>query len=256
MAWGCFCWIPCPYKKWREEDRRAMLTMLPLLGACLGVIDALLWLALGGLNAEPLLTAAVVTAFGLLLTGFIHLDGFMDCCDAVLPRHPDLKRRQEILKDSHTGAFAVIGLVLMLTVVLGAMTQLSENPVPAVVLVLPMVAAVSRGASVISVIAARPMGTSQYREMASQGTGAKAIPALILTLVLAAATALAAYIFGGTPAALVCLVSGGVCFASAMIIGAADRRALGGMNGDISGHMIGNGEMFGLLTAALLSGLV
>lgn len=233
-----------------------MLTMLPLLGALLGVIDALVWLVLGGLNAEPLLTAAVVMAFGLLLTGFIHLDGFMDCCDAVLPRHPDLRRRQEILKDSHTGAFGVIGLALMLMVVLGAMTQLSQNPVPVVVFVLPMVAAVSRGASAICVIAAPPMGVSQYREMAERGTGAEAIPALLLTLLLAAAIAATVFNFGEMPAAMVCLASGGVCFAVALIIGALDRKALGGMNGDISGHMINSGEMFGLLTAALLSGLV
>ena len=25
MAWGMFCWIPCPYKQWREEDRLAQI---------------------------------------------------------------------------------------------------------------------------------------------------------------------------------------------------------------------------------------
>ena len=27
MAWGCFCRIPCPYRKWNEDDRYAMLNM-------------------------------------------------------------------------------------------------------------------------------------------------------------------------------------------------------------------------------------
>ena len=40
----------------------------------------------------------------------------------------------------------------------------------------------------------------------------------------------------------------------ALIIGALDRSSLGGMNGDISGHMITSGEMAGMLAAAILLG--
>lgn len=54
----------------------------------------------------------LIAAAPWLTTGFLHLDGFMDVCDAVLSRR-DLPRRQEILKDSHCGAFAVISMVLL-----------------------------------------------------------------------------------------------------------------------------------------------
>ena len=43
MAWGMFCWIPCPYKEWRMEDRKAQLVMLPLVGALIGVCVCLCW---------------------------------------------------------------------------------------------------------------------------------------------------------------------------------------------------------------------
>lgn len=53
-----------------------------------------------------------MAALPWLVTGFMHLDGYMDVCDAVLSRR-ELATRQRILKDSHCGAFAVIGMVLL-----------------------------------------------------------------------------------------------------------------------------------------------
>lgn len=50
-------------------------------------------------------SAAILLATPLLLTGFLHLDGLLDSADALLgPRTP--QRRLEILKDVHLGSFA------------------------------------------------------------------------------------------------------------------------------------------------------
>ena len=45
----------------------------------------------------------------IALTRGLHLDGFMDCCDAFLGGF-SRERRLEILRDSHVGAFAVVGV--------------------------------------------------------------------------------------------------------------------------------------------------
>ncbi len=82
MAWGCFTRIPCPYKKWREEDRGAMLSMFPLTGLMAGAILGGAWFCLDWLHAGSLLTGAILTFIYFLTTGYIHLDGFMDCSDA------------------------------------------------------------------------------------------------------------------------------------------------------------------------------
>lgn len=63
-------------------------------------------------RARDPVRAAVCVAAPWLVTGFMHLDGYMDVCDAVLSRR-DLATRQRILKDSHCGAFAVICMVLL-----------------------------------------------------------------------------------------------------------------------------------------------
>ncbi|HEX7055651.1 MAG TPA: adenosylcobinamide-GDP ribazoletransferase [Bacilli bacterium] len=62
------------------------------------------------------ITASVLTvAFWVLLTGGLHLDGWIDLADALGSGRPREKMR-EILKDSRTGAMGVIAAVLLLMV--------------------------------------------------------------------------------------------------------------------------------------------
>ena len=107
MAWGMFLAIPCPLKIWRESARSKMLCCLPLAG---GVVGAVWVLAAYLARFLPVPVGGLLLAAApWLATGFLHLDGFMDVTDAVKSCR-DLARRREILKDSHVGSFAVIGL--------------------------------------------------------------------------------------------------------------------------------------------------
>ena len=83
MAWGCFWRSPCPLRRWNEKAREKMLVCLPLVGLAVGGIWLGLYLllrhaAIGGLYAF------LMAALPWLVTGFMHLDGYMDVCDAVL----------------------------------------------------------------------------------------------------------------------------------------------------------------------------
>ena len=112
MCWGMFCAIPNPVRRWDEGCYRQMLLCLPFLGGMLGLIWAGIGFLLVRISAPGPIFALCMTAAPWCLTGFIHLDGFMDCSDAVLSRR-DRARRIEILKDPHVGSFAVICLVLL-----------------------------------------------------------------------------------------------------------------------------------------------
>ena len=264
MAWGCFCWIPCPYKKWNEEDRPAMLAMLPLVGTFIGVIAGCVWMAMIRIGTGQLLTGAVVTAVYFLLTGFIHLDGYMDCCDAVMPRHPDMERRREILKDPHTGAFAAIGLVIAMVLFLASISDITDREYIHPIVLMSVIATISRMTSVLDVLGKKPMETSQYTEMSGSKPGRiySVIAGLIGVLVFMAGNEIVMHsmdiIITGDlvevdiPGIAGLLTVTLVTVAAAEITGIFDRRTLGGMNGDISGHMIVTGEMFGLLAAALI----
>ena len=113
MCQSMFCAIPCPCKIWDEDARDKLLWCLPLVGLEIG----LLWWSLGllcrFLGLSQAVSGIALCAMPFFATGFIHLDGFMDVTDAVGSCR-DLAKRREILKDSHVGSFAVIGVVLLI----------------------------------------------------------------------------------------------------------------------------------------------
>ena len=115
-AFAVYSRIPVPQVEWNPETLRWQICGFPLVGAAVG----LLWTAAGILltlaGAEPVLTGAVLCTLPLLLTGGIHMDGFLDTCDAVHSWR-SREERLRILKDPHVGAFAVIygGIYLILS---------------------------------------------------------------------------------------------------------------------------------------------
>ena len=235
MCWGMFCAIPNPIPRWNSGYYRQMLLCLPFLGGVLGLIWAGIGWLLLRLSAPQPLFALCMTAAPWCLTGFIHLDGFMDCCDAVLSRR-DQARRREILKDSHVGSFAVICLVLL------AMAGYSvwSCPVqPGKLWALPLVSAAVRCVSAGSVLGLAPLETSGYHAM-GQSRGAAAAAWMLAAVCAGLSLLLPGRGFFCVPAAIA------EAAAAVFLL----RRNLGGMCGDISGAAITLGELVG--SAALL----
>lgn len=93
----------------------------PLIGVMFGVTGALL-MSLPQLNAD--LRAFLVLLAWSVLSGGLHLDGFADSCDGLLAATTP-ERRLEIMKDPRTGAWAVVGVTLLL---LGKWLLLRQMP--------------------------------------------------------------------------------------------------------------------------------
>lgn len=74
--------------------------------------------------------AFVGLAIILLVTGGIHMDGYMDTMDA-LHSYGSREKKLEILKDSHIGAFAVIMTVLYVLIAAGAYSEIKNYSVMA-----------------------------------------------------------------------------------------------------------------------------
>lgn len=107
VAFAMFSAIPVPQPAWNEKNMRYVLCAFPLVGVVCAVSYGL-WAALCGNWPVPdLLEAAGYCLAPVLITGGIHLDGYADTCDA-LASYADAAKRQEILKDPHCGAFALI----------------------------------------------------------------------------------------------------------------------------------------------------
>lgn len=231
MAWGMFLAIPCPFRKWREEARGCMTACLPLIGGILGGLWAAAAWALHICGCPKAVTALLLAAFPWCCTGFIHLDGFMDVCDAVLSRR-DLPERQRILKDSHCGAFAVICLVLL------AMGQwcLFFSAETVKLLPLALLPVTCRACAGIAVLSLRPMRTSQYASVQKAGLGTQCW----LWLALAVSAALPPILCGWAG------LSGLAACAVYWLAAWYGYRQMDGMSGDISGFALCLGECAGV----------
>lgn len=233
MAWGMFLAIPCPFPRWRESARGRMLVCLPLIGLVAGGLWVLVaWLA-AKLRLPEAVGALCAAAFPWLVTGFLHLDGYMDVCDAVLSRR-DLATRQKILKDSHCGAFAVIAMVLLALAQWAVCKSAPLNEIP--LLPLALLPCAVRAAAALAVTHLRPLSTSQYAAQQKPPAGYTAA----LVLMLAAACILPLPFCG---------LAGFAPLAGAAGYGLAvwfAFRNLDGMSGDISGFALTLGELAGL----------
>ena len=108
IAFSTYSRIPVPQVEWNEENRRWSMCFFPLVGLVIGLL-LWGWLVLcSSLKIGPFLRGAVSAMLPLLLTGGIHMDGYMDTIDALASWQPK-EKRLEILKDSRVGAFAVMG---------------------------------------------------------------------------------------------------------------------------------------------------
>lgn len=271
MAWGNFCAVPCPYHKWHDESRKAMLSMLPIVGILLAVIAVAAWWILDLIGVPYILTGVLVTAIYFCSTGFIHMDGFMDCSDAILSRRPELAERQRILKASDVGAFAVISVMLMILVFAASMITLAEEFNIQRAGMLAGIMIISRSMAADSVLRKPTMKISQYADIGTSGAAAdgaagepkttkkKAITSedFVLSLTAGFIVFILPQIcnLGVTHKLmddLILYTPIVVVLAAAVIAGKYVRKQLGGMNGDIAGYMVVMSEMFGMLAAALM----
>ena len=107
IALSMYSKIPMPKAEWNKKNMKYALCFFPVVGL---VIGALLY----GWSVVCYKCGFAQTCFALvgavipiIITGGIHMDGFLDTADA-LHSYEKKEKKLEILKDPHVGAFAVI----------------------------------------------------------------------------------------------------------------------------------------------------
>ena len=123
IAFSFLTALPMPGVEWTPSRLRYFPLAMPLVGLTIGTLGAFLFSALRLWEVSPVLRAVIMTFFYLAVTGGLHMDGFMDTCDAVFSRK-NRKTRLEILSDTHVGAFAVMGCAVVLMLKAGIFSEL------------------------------------------------------------------------------------------------------------------------------------
>ena len=170
----------------------------------------------------------------------MHLDGLADSCDGLGGSTPE--KRLEIMKDSHTGAFGVVGVSLLLLVKFAAIVSLSGWDWETLVLA-PVLGSWAMVLAISFFPYARKEGIGKAFKQGS--TIIKFIIASIITL--AAAILLAGW-WGIAVMAIICLVT--------LLAGVFFKSRLGGLTGDTYGAIKEVNEAVVLIVMPVLLSIV
>ena len=126
IAFSMYSKIPMPQCEWNEENMAYAMCFFPWIGVAIGGVTWL-WGTFGTyLGLSSAFYTVILTLIPWFLTGGIHLDGLLDTADA-MSSWQERERRLEILKDSNSGAFAVITCAVYFMFYYGVYSQISAR---------------------------------------------------------------------------------------------------------------------------------
>jgi len=246
MAFSMFSKIPMPMINWQKENMRYMLCAFPLVGGVTGLLVFLWWKAAAALMLGNFIFSAGVLLLPLALTGGIHVDGFADTVDA-LSSHASPERKREILKDPHTGAFAVIAVSAYMIAYTALISEINFD-LNIALLFIPL-HMLSRNMAALATLVF-PSGSGSGLLATFRGSASRtSVYWLIAAAVAICAAAFMLSIFG----ALCLIVGAGVSFIYLCIIA---KKSFGGMSGDLAGFYVQVSELLMVFCLVFLQKVV
>jgi adenosylcobinamide-GDP ribazoletransferase len=221
--------IPLPFGSDDSPEGMGRSTLhFPLVGLLIGGV-------LVGLNAllGLFLPAAVVNVMLIVslavVSGAMHLDGFIDTCDGIAGHKP-VEERWKAMRDSRAGAFGIVGVVLLILLKYILLNSIPGNLMIAALLIMPVI---SRWAMVYAIVAypyARQEGLGKaFKQSANKR---RLIVATLLTLLL---VMLSAWFGGITYYYFAGLVIIFVIWVIIILTAAYFKRKFTGLTGDTYG---------------------
>ena len=243
IAFAMYSKFPMPRVDWEKKALSWALCWFPLVGLAVGAV-LWLWLALAGwLGFGVVFTAALALLLPIALSGGIHLDGFCDTCDA-LSSHQSRERKLEILKDSHTGAFAIICCGLYLLVFFACWSEVAAAGRAALVLALgPVLSRSLSGLFAVTLPNAR--GTGLLATFTGPMDTAKARGVMVIWVVACVAAMLWLDLWTGGAA----LLGAGL---ACLYYRVMSQRQFGGVTGDLAGFFLQICELGMVLMVAVV----
>ena len=229
IAFAMYSKLPMPRVDWEQKALSWALCWFPLVGLFVGAVLRL-WLALAHwLGFGDIFTAAFALLLPIALSGGIHLDGFCDTCDA-LSSHQSREKKLEILKDSHTGAFAIICCCLYLIFFFSVWCEVEPEGGALWVLSLgPVLSRSFSGLAAVSWPNARGSGLLATFTQPMEAQKARAV--LLVWVAVCAVAMIALDPVTGTAA----VAGAGLSFLYYFVM---SRRQFGGITGDLAGFFL------------------
>jgi adenosylcobinamide-GDP ribazoletransferase len=203
-----------------EKDLGRSVMFFPLVGLLLGgILSAALYLS--SMVFPPPATAAILVVLMVIMTGGLHLDGFMDTMDGVLSGR-SRERKLEIMRDSRVGAFGALGAACLVLLKFSLILSVPGDLLPRLLILMPVISRWSMAYAVANFPYARPEGLGMLHVKYTGRT----------ELAVATVTALALAAGAGGPAGLVLFVLAGLL---THLLCRKLAGQLGGLTGDTYG---------------------
>ena len=232
IAFSMYSRIPVPRVDWEKENMRYAMCFFPMIGVVIGAVMYLAGWLLDKTSVGGLVRGVVFTLIPIIITGGIHMDGFMDTMDA-LGSWGDREKKLEILKDSHAGAFAILGMGCYL---MWSVAVWSELPAE-VLRVCGVSFVLSRALSGFSVVTFPAARNSGLLKMFQDGAQKKVVR-ITMCLYVAAAVIMMAVM---NARAMTGAVTGAmIAFLYYIVV---SRKQFGGVTGDLAGFFLETAEL-------------
>lgn len=225
----------------QDKELAKSASYFPLVGALIGLL-----LVAVDFIFRPLFPDSIVNLFILItlivVTGALHLDGFMDSIDGLFSGK-DKNRILEIMRDSRTGAFAVVAVVCLLLLKLFFLNEIQSNVRYSTLILMP---ALSRW-GVVYLAKIYPYARK------TTGTG-EPFARLVGTRELIEATLFMAILIG-----LLLQLKGIIVwlavFVALILLSRWINKKIGGMTGDTYGAIIETMELIILISAYFINSI-
>lgn len=240
IAFSMYSKIPMPRVSWNEKNMEYAFCFFPWIGCVIGIT---IWGAgscLSYLEVTPVFFSVCMTVIPILITGGIHMDGFLDTIDA-LSSYGEQEKKLAILKDPHAGAFAIIGCGVYLLWSIGIWSEALPQ-------VLPMIAceyALSRTLSGLSMVRFRLAKNTGLAAAFQDGAKRRKVGIVMLVYLVL----------------IVLIMSGIHLFLTLFVVGFAmlcyryyrtiSYKKFGGITGDLAGYFLQICEL-GMITITII----
>jgi adenosylcobinamide-GDP ribazoletransferase len=211
--------------QYAESLSGAAVPWYGVVGAVIGLfLVALSFILQSLLGIPPMVVAALTVCGWVVITGALHIDGLADCGDAWMGGH-DKTRILEIMKDMSCGAGAVVTVVLVLAVKIGALIYILQQGDFLALLFVPVIARIGLIVAIVKFPYVRDKGLgSPLHGTLSVSSSLMISGALVLILGVISIPALVLAVIG--------------CGAGFGLVYLWIIRKVGGFTGDVYGALV------------------
>ncbi|RFU62398.1 adenosylcobinamide-GDP ribazoletransferase [Peribacillus glennii] len=238
-----------PIKKQLPMEKayiKKAIQTIPILGFLQGALyTTTLYIMVEWTSLSPLAGAFFLWLLTIMITGGLHLDGWIDASDAYFS-YRDIHKRLEIMQDPRTGAFGVISVIVLLSCRMFFLYEIVENITPwsySLVAFVPFLGKTAMGFLLMQVRLAKNEGLAAFFQAAA-GKDSTFIYYVYLVLgALAFVFLKHFYLY----AVLVIMVIVSVLFLKRKMV-----KWFGGITGDVAGASVEGVELMLWMTVWLL----